>query len=179
MALFTKIHFNTQAHEFEEHLETPYIHTWYLNSVCVFYRFSLQIIIFFTLREYLLHLLYLFSFCNRWYAMICWVFVVWLFFFSLTDSIEDNTLSIFGEEEAEDEELEAAANHLNKDFCNELLEKDRLKPSEDGDCKNGNEAPVRPPALESLLGPLPTAASLGITESIKECISSKDREPGE
>lgn len=98
---------------------------------------------------------------------------------SKSDSIEDNTLSIFGEEEAEDEELEAAANHLNKDFCNELLEKDRLKPGEDGDCKNGNEAPVRPPALESLLGPLPTAASLGITESIKECISSKDREPGE
>ncbi|XP_021256603.1 transcription factor IIIB 90 kDa subunit isoform X1 [Numida meleagris] len=98
---------------------------------------------------------------------------------SKSDSIEDNTLSIFGEEEAEDEELEAAANHLNKDFCNELLEKDRLKPGEDGESKNGNEAPVRPPALESLLGPLPTAASLGITESIKECISSKDREPGE
>uniref|UniRef100_A0A8C3L2K9 Transcription factor IIIB 90 kDa subunit n=1 Tax=Chrysolophus pictus TaxID=9089 RepID=A0A8C3L2K9_CHRPC len=98
---------------------------------------------------------------------------------SKSDSIEDNTLSIFGEEEAEDEELEAAANHLNKDFCNELLEKDRLKPGEDGECKNGNEASVRPPALESLLGPLPTAASLGITESIKECISSKDREPGE
>ncbi|NXJ07235.1 TF3B factor, partial [Odontophorus gujanensis] len=95
------------------------------------------------------------------------------------DSIEDNTLSIFGEEEGEDEELEAAANHLNKDFCNELLEKDRIKPGEGGECKNGNEAPVRPPALESLLGPLPTAASLGITESIKECISSKDREPGE
>ena len=85
--------------------------------------------------------------------------------------------SVFGEEEAEDEELEAAANHLNKDFYNEFLQKDRLKTSED--CKNGNEAPVRPPALESLLGPLPTAASLGITESIKECISAKDRELGE
>ncbi|XP_062433169.1 transcription factor IIIB 90 kDa subunit isoform X2 [Rhea pennata] len=95
------------------------------------------------------------------------------------DSIEDNTSSIFGEEEAEDEELEAAANHLNKDFYNELLEKDRLKTNEDGECKNGSEAPVRPPALESLLGPLPTAASLGITESIKECIAAKDREPGE
>uniref|UniRef100_A0A8B9Q499 Transcription factor IIIB 90 kDa subunit n=1 Tax=Apteryx owenii TaxID=8824 RepID=A0A8B9Q499_APTOW len=99
--------------------------------------------------------------------------------FAKDDSIEDNTSSIFGEEEAEDEELEAAANHLNKDFYNELLEKDRLKTNDDGECKNGNEAPVRPPALESLLGPLPTAASLGITESIKECISTKDREPGE
>ncbi|XP_050567315.1 transcription factor IIIB 90 kDa subunit isoform X2 [Cygnus atratus] len=97
--------------------------------------------------------------------------------FTKDESIEDNVSSVFGEEEAEDEELEAAANHLNKDFYNEFLQKDRLKTSED--CKNGNEAPVRPPALESLLGPLPTAASLGITESIKECISAKDRELGE
>ncbi|XP_064317001.1 transcription factor IIIB 90 kDa subunit isoform X2 [Phalacrocorax carbo] len=99
--------------------------------------------------------------------------------FTKDDSIEDNTCSVLGEEEAEDEELEAAANHLNKDFYNELHEKDRVEKNEDGECKNGNEALVRPPALESLLGPLPTAASLGITESIKECISAKDREPGE
>lgn len=100
-------------------------------------------------------------------------------FYSFTDSIEDNTPGLPGEEEAEDEELEAAANHLNKDFCNELHEEDRLKKKEDGECRSGNEALVRPPALESLLGPLPTAASLGITESIKECISTKDQEPGE
>lgn len=102
---------------------------------------------------------------------------VWLL--PLTDSIEDNASSIFGEEEAEDEELEAAANHLNKDFYDELNEKDRGKGNEDGECRNGSETLVRPPALESLLGPLPTAASLGITESIKECISTKDQEPGE
>ncbi|XP_077675618.1 transcription factor IIIB 90 kDa subunit isoform X2 [Eretmochelys imbricata] len=95
------------------------------------------------------------------------------------ESIEDNTASVFGEEEAEDEELEAAANHLNKDFCNELLDKDRLKKNEGRECKNGNETPVWPPALESLLGPLPTAASLGITESIQECISPKDRDHSE
>lgn len=99
-------------------------------------------------------------------------------FFSFTDSIDDNASSILGEEEA-DEELEAAANHLNKDFYDELNEKDRVKRNEDGECRNGNETLVRPPALESLLGPLPTAASLGITESIKECISTKDQEPGE
>ncbi|XP_069715019.1 transcription factor IIIB 90 kDa subunit [Phaenicophaeus curvirostris] len=95
------------------------------------------------------------------------------------DSIEDNASSIFGEEETEDEELEAAANHLNKDFYNELREKDRVNKIEDEKCQNGNKGLVRPPALESLLGPLPTAASLGITESIKECISTKDREPDE
>lgn len=53
------------------------------------------------------------------------------------------------------------------DFYNELLDKDRLKEK---------EISVRPSALESLLGPLPTAASLGITESIKECILTKDRD---
>ncbi|XP_039390856.1 transcription factor IIIB 90 kDa subunit isoform X2 [Mauremys reevesii] len=95
------------------------------------------------------------------------------------DSIEDNTTSVFGEEEAEDEELEAAANHLNKDFYNEVLDKDRLKKNEGRECKNGNETPVWPPALESLLGPLPTAASLGITESIQECVSAKDRDHNE
>ncbi|XP_067411039.1 transcription factor IIIB 90 kDa subunit isoform X3 [Emydura macquarii macquarii] len=98
---------------------------------------------------------------------------------SKDESIEDNTSSVFGEEEAEDEELEAAANHLNKDFYNELVDKDRLKKNEKRECKNGNEVPVWPPALESLLGPLPTAASLGITESIKECISTKDRDHNE
>ncbi|KAL8168836.1 UNVERIFIED_CONTAM: hypothetical protein K2H54_019221 [Gekko kuhli] len=83
------------------------------------------------------------------------------------DCMEDNILSIFGEEEGEDEELEAAANHLNKDFYSELVEKDKLREK---------EAAVSPPALESLLGPLPTAASLGITESIKECILTKGRD---
>lgn len=148
--------------------------------VCVFSTDFLYKLLFFLLwgNIYSIYSIYLVSVTDgmQWFVGFL---LFGCFFFSLTDSIEDNTLSIFGEEEAEDEELEAAANHLNKDFCNELLEKDRLKPGEDGDCKNGNEAPVRPPALESLLGPLPTAASLGITESIKECISSKDREPGE
>ncbi|XP_062824636.1 transcription factor IIIB 90 kDa subunit isoform X2 [Anolis carolinensis] len=90
--------------------------------------------------------------------------------YSKDDSLEDNTLSIFGEEEGEDEELEAAANHLNKDFYSELLDKDKSQEK---------EISVRPPALESLLGPLPTAASLGITESIKECILTKDRDLNE
>ncbi|KAK1339524.1 hypothetical protein QTO34_020207 [Cnephaeus nilssonii] len=86
---------------------------------------------------------------------------------------EDTTASLFGEEDAEDEELEAAASHLNKDFYRELLgggvpgsAEAAGSPSESG----------KPPALESLLGPLPTAASLGISDSIRECISSQSHE---
>ncbi|XP_074146910.1 transcription factor IIIB 90 kDa subunit isoform X3 [Sminthopsis crassicaudata] len=99
--------------------------------------------------------------------------------FTKDDSIDDNTSSIFGEEEAEDEELEAAANHLNKDFYKELLDRNRLSSDDDLSCGNGTIDPIKPPALETLLGPLPTAASLGITESIRECISPQNREPNE
>lgn len=86
----------------------------------------------------------------------------------LCPCIKDSISSILGEEEGEDEELEAAADHLNEDFCRELLD--------DKDSMMEKEAPVKPPALESLLGPLPTAASLGITESIKEFILTKDQD---
>lgn len=91
-------------------------------------------------------------------------------------SVEDSTSSLFGEEDPEDEELEAVASHLNKDFYQELLGAGvSSSPGEAG----GPEGDSRPPALESLLGPLPTAASLGISDSIRECISSQSQEPSE
>ncbi|XP_069346896.1 transcription factor IIIB 90 kDa subunit isoform X2 [Eulemur rufifrons] len=89
-------------------------------------------------------------------------------------SVEDTTSSLLGEEDTEDEELEAAASHLNKDFYRELLGGSTPGSSE---AAGGPEAGSRPPALESLLGPLPTAASLGISDSIRECISSQSRDP--
>lgn len=85
---------------------------------------------------------------------------------------EDATCSPFGEEDTEDEELEAAASHMNKDFYRDILGDDGgLEGTED--LEEGN----RPLALESLLGPLPTAASLGISDSIRECISSPNGDP--
>ncbi|XP_045308144.1 transcription factor IIIB 90 kDa subunit isoform X1 [Leopardus geoffroyi] len=89
-------------------------------------------------------------------------------------SVEDTTSSVFGEDDAEDEELEAAASHLNKDFYQEILGSG-LSSSSDG--AGDPEGGARPPALESLLGPLPTAASLGISDSIRECISSQSQDP--
>ncbi|NP_001088063.1 BRF1, RNA polymerase III transcription initiation factor 90 kDa subunit L homeolog [Xenopus laevis] len=81
------------------------------------------------------------------------------------DDAEDNTSSILGEED-DDEDLEAAANHLNKDFYSELADTS----------KRVYEHTVKPLPIESLLGPLPTAASLGITDSIKECIAMHEQE---
>ncbi|XP_070333800.1 transcription factor IIIB 90 kDa subunit isoform X1 [Odocoileus virginianus] len=89
-------------------------------------------------------------------------------------SIEDSTSSLLGEEDTEDEELEAAASHLNRDFYQELLGGGVPGGAA---AAGGPAAGGRPPALESLLGPLPTAASLGISDSIRECISSPNREP--
>ena len=91
-------------------------------------------------------------------------------------SVEDSTSSLFGEEDTEDEELEAAASHLNKDFYRELLGGGIPGGSE---AAGGPEEGRRPPALESLLGPRPTAASLGISDSIRECIASPSHEPSE
>lgn len=88
-------------------------------------------------------------------------------------SVEDATAGVFGEEDAEDEELEAAASHLNKDFYREVLGGGVPGSAEAVGSPSGSG---RPPALESLLGPLPTAASLGISDSIRECISSQSQE---
>lgn len=87
---------------------------------------------------------------------------------------EDATSSPRCEEDTEDEELEAAASHMNKDFYRELLGDDDGSEAA-GDPDGGS----RPLALESLLGPLPTAASLGISDSIRECISSPSGDPSE
>ncbi|XP_037687546.1 transcription factor IIIB 90 kDa subunit [Choloepus didactylus] len=88
-------------------------------------------------------------------------------------SAEDGTSSLLGEDDTEDEELEAAASHLNKNFYRELLG----GPAGSSGAAGGTEGGSRPPALESLLGPLPTAASLGISDPIRECISSQSQEP--
>lgn len=85
---------------------------------------------------------------------------------------EDTTSSPFCEEDTEDEELEAAASHMNKDFYRELLGDD-----DSSEAAQGPDGGTRPLALESLLGPLPTAASLGISDSIRECISSPSGNP--
>uniref|UniRef100_A0A452VKP8 Transcription factor IIIB 90 kDa subunit n=1 Tax=Ursus maritimus TaxID=29073 RepID=A0A452VKP8_URSMA len=89
-------------------------------------------------------------------------------------SVEDSTSSLCGDEDPEDEELEAAASHLNKDFYQELLGGSMSSSSE---VAGGPEGGSRPPALESLLGPLPMAASLGISDPIRECISSQSQDP--
>uniref|UniRef100_A0A8C5QPU5 Transcription factor IIIB 90 kDa subunit n=1 Tax=Leptobrachium leishanense TaxID=445787 RepID=A0A8C5QPU5_9ANUR len=82
------------------------------------------------------------------------------------DDSAETASTVFGEEEGDDLELEAAAEHLSKDFYTEMSKTGKLI----------NDSPIKPHRLDSLLGPLPTAASLGITDSIKECIATKEQE---
>uniref|UniRef100_A0A8C9TZA7 Transcription factor IIIB 90 kDa subunit n=1 Tax=Scleropages formosus TaxID=113540 RepID=A0A8C9TZA7_SCLFO len=79
--------------------------------------------------------------------------------------------------DGEDEELVAAAKHLNKDFCRELLsEQDEADSGAESGAESEQPTTSRQPPLASLLGPLPTAASLGLSDSIRQCIAEKEDE---
>uniref|UniRef100_A0AAR2LQ89 B-related factor 1 n=1 Tax=Pygocentrus nattereri TaxID=42514 RepID=A0AAR2LQ89_PYGNA len=66
------------------------------------------------------------------------------------------------DEECEDEELRAAASHMNKNLCGDS----QTSEEEEEEREKDQGAPLKRPSLEVLLGPLPTAASLGLSESI-------------
>uniref|UniRef100_A0A8C7SM68 Transcription factor IIIB 90 kDa subunit n=1 Tax=Oncorhynchus mykiss TaxID=8022 RepID=A0A8C7SM68_ONCMY len=90
----------------------------------------------------------------------------------------DDEISLPDGEEREDEELKAVAQHLNKELCDQVISGE-----EDGDGQE-ERPPRRGPSLASLLGPMPTAASLGLPESISKCIeeekeNDEDAENGE
>lgn len=76
------------------------------------------------------------------------------------------------DDEGEDDDLRVAASHLNKDLpgneeCQEAREEER-------------DFQHKRPSLEALLGPLPTAASLGLSDSISKCVGEeKENENGE
>ncbi|XP_015205795.1 BRF1 general transcription factor IIIB subunit b [Lepisosteus oculatus] len=92
------------------------------------------------------------------------------------DSLSLASSSLAGDDERDDEELEAAAQHLSKDFCHEVLPQSG-GPGAGGE--PGQASPAKQPLpLATLLGPLPTAASLGLTESLRECIATANENDG-
>uniref|UniRef100_A0A671MGD6 Transcription factor IIIB 90 kDa subunit n=1 Tax=Sinocyclocheilus anshuiensis TaxID=1608454 RepID=A0A671MGD6_9TELE len=82
-----------------------------------------------------------------------------------------------GEEDPKDEEMEAAAQHLNQEFISQVLEQGNQGGMEDQEGSR-DTVPLSTQAthvpLTALLGPLPSAASLGLTDSIRECITDED-----
>uniref|UniRef100_A0A674B1T4 Transcription factor IIIB 90 kDa subunit n=1 Tax=Salmo trutta TaxID=8032 RepID=A0A674B1T4_SALTR len=75
----------------------------------------------------------------------------------------------------EDEELEAVAQHLNQDFLCQVIQGKQQGDERGGEGVTEAPPPHAPPrggpSLASILGPLPSAASLGLSESIHECIA--------
>ncbi|XP_073788292.1 transcription factor IIIB 90 kDa subunit isoform X2 [Danio rerio] len=91
---------------------------------------------------------------------------------------DDDSLSLAsglaGDEDAEDEEMEAAAKHLNQEFISQVLNRRDQGGKKDLDGRK-NTVPLpnqsKHVPLTALLGPLPSAASLGLTDSIRQCIT--------
>uniref|UniRef100_A0AAY4B5H2 Transcription factor IIIB 90 kDa subunit n=1 Tax=Denticeps clupeoides TaxID=299321 RepID=A0AAY4B5H2_9TELE len=82
-----------------------------------------------------------------------------------------------GSEGAEDEEVEVAAQHLTQDFVSHLVSRDTQadEETEQSESKEQLQHPEKKQVpLKSILGPLPTVASLGLSESIKECITEQE-----
>ncbi|XP_036431213.1 BRF1 RNA polymerase III transcription initiation factor subunit a [Colossoma macropomum] len=78
------------------------------------------------------------------------------------------------DEEFEDEELQAVATHMNKSLCS-----DRQDSEEEEEREKDRGTPLKRPSLEVLLGPLPTAASLGLSESIDKCVGEEKENENE
>ncbi|XP_051730742.1 BRF1 RNA polymerase III transcription initiation factor subunit b isoform X2 [Ctenopharyngodon idella] len=83
---------------------------------------------------------------------------------------------VTGDEDPEDEEMEAAAQHLNQEFFSQVLEQGDQEGMEDQEGSK-DTVPLSSQSthvpLTALLGPLPSAASLGLTDSIRECIAEE------
>uniref|UniRef100_A0A674DY37 B-related factor 1 n=1 Tax=Salmo trutta TaxID=8032 RepID=A0A674DY37_SALTR len=78
--------------------------------------------------------------------------------------------------ERENKELKAVAQHLNKDLCDQVLPGEE----EEGYGERQEERlPRRGPSLVSLLGPMHTAASLGLPESISKCTEEEKENDGD
>lgn len=83
----------------------------------------------------------------------------------------------------EDEELRAVARHFDKDLrrhtltVEALIKLEQKTPEEENEC--GMKIPERVgPSLASILGTMPSAATLGLPESINKC-TGEERENGE
>ncbi len=97
------------------------------------------------------------------------------------DDCESLASGMTEDEDPEDEEMELAAQHLNQEFNSQVLEQGDQGGMKDQEGSR-DTVPLSSPAshvpMTALLGPLPSAASLGLTDSIRECITEEDTTNG-
>lgn len=91
---------------------------------------------------------------------------------SSTSKVVDDELP-----EEEEDELQAVAKHFGKDLDDLTLEAlknlDQKRTEEDEEDQEQSVLHLKGPSLESILGPMPTAATLGLSESISDCIGEE------
>ncbi|XP_034715247.1 transcription factor IIIB 90 kDa subunit-like [Etheostoma cragini] len=85
-------------------------------------------------------------------------------------------------EEQEEEVLQAVANHFGKDLdeltLEALLKLERKRPEEEEEDQEEDVPKRKAPSLASILGPMPTAATLGLPESIGKCLGDGKENDG-
>lgn len=93
---------------------------------------------------------------------------------------DENNLSMFKMEEPEvEDELEAVAKHFGKELdditLDALIKLEERSPEKDGgsdDLSDPDEPKREAPSLASILGKMPSAATLGLKQSIGDCMGS-------
>ncbi|XP_028993792.1 BRF1 RNA polymerase III transcription initiation factor subunit a isoform X2 [Betta splendens] len=83
------------------------------------------------------------------------------------------------DEPGEEEELQAVAKHFGKDADELTLEAlVKLEPRRTEEDEEQDGPRRKAPSLASILGPMPSAATLGLTESIRTCIGNEKENDG-
>ncbi|XP_058470969.1 transcription factor IIIB 90 kDa subunit-like [Solea solea] len=86
------------------------------------------------------------------------------------------------EEQEEEDELEAVAKHFGKQMSELTLEAliklEQKTPGEEEEEEEGGSPKRKGPTLESILGRMPTASTLGLPESISKCIGEEKENDG-
>ncbi|XP_029937884.1 BRF1 general transcription factor IIIB subunit a [Myripristis murdjan] len=86
------------------------------------------------------------------------------------------------EQEDEDEELQAVAKHFGRELgeltLDALKKLEQSLPEEEEEEQEEEEGRRKGPSLESILGPMPTATSLGLSESISDRIGEEKENDG-
>ncbi|XP_071354976.1 BRF1 general transcription factor IIIB subunit a [Trachinotus anak] len=101
------------------------------------------------------------------------------------DSLSTSSKMADDEEQEEEEELQAVAKHFGKDLSELTLEAliklEQKSPEEEEEQQQEEEEDVpkrKGPSLASILGTMPSAATLGLPESITKCIGDEKENDG-
>ncbi|KAM9341454.1 BRF1 general transcription factor IIIB subunit a [Symphorus nematophorus] len=99
------------------------------------------------------------------------------------DNLSTSSKTADGEEPEEEDVLQAVAKHFGKELdeltLEALIKLEQKTPEENQELEEDEDVPKRKaPSLESILGTMPSAATLGLKESISDCIGEEKENDG-